>query len=90
MDNGSLALLIPVLALAIPVSAVIMGGLARIAKLRVEEAKLKAGGNPADLDRIVGHVAELRRELDEVHERLDFTERMLAQSKQPEPLRRPE
>jgi hypothetical protein len=34
------------------------------------------------VDQLSGEVAALRRELDATHERLDFTERMLAQSRE--------
>jgi hypothetical protein len=36
----------------------------------------------AELEALQGEVADLRRELDEVQNRLDFTERMLAQAKE--------
>ena len=36
----------------------------------------------AEVDALAGDVAELRRELDEVHNRLDFAERLLAQVKE--------
>lgn len=41
MNRQVLALPIPILALAIPVAAVILGGLHKIAKLRLEEARLR-------------------------------------------------
>ena len=40
MDKQSLALLIPILALSIPVIALVFNGLVRTAKLRVEETRL--------------------------------------------------
>ncbi len=43
------------------------------------------GGAPRDageVDALAGDVAELRRELDEVHNRLDFAERLLGQVKE--------
>ncbi len=84
MDKSVLALFIPILALAIPVSAVILGGLTRIWRLRVEEAKLRAGSaGSVEADGLASQVAQLRKELDEVHERLDFTERLLTQAKDP-------
>jgi hypothetical protein len=36
----------------------------------------------AELEALHGEVADLRRELDEVQNRLDFTERLLAQAKE--------
>jgi len=40
------------------------------------------GGNTAEIDALNVDVAELRRELDEVQNRLDFAERFLAQAKE--------
>jgi hypothetical protein len=75
---------IPILALTIPVLAILFGGLQKIYKLRIEEAKVRAGtlgsGADAALDELRAEVEQLRRELGEVHERLDFSERLLARS----------
>lgn len=91
MEKGVLALLIPILALSIPVSAIILGGLTKIWRLRIEEARLRAGaGGSPEVEHLAEQVAQLRRELDEVHERLDFTERLLARSKDPGRLPGPE
>ncbi len=48
------------------------------------EAALRAG-EPAD-DQAQARIAQLEAEVVELHERLDFTERMLAQARQPERL----
>ncbi len=40
-----------------------------------------AARDTAEMDALQGEVADLRRELDEVHNRLDFNERMLAQAR---------
>ena len=40
------------------------------------------GADTAEVDALSGDVAELRRELDEVQNRLDFAERLLAQVKE--------
>ena len=40
-----------------------------------------AGRDTAEMEALHGDVADLRRELDEVQNRLDFTERMLAQAR---------
>lgn len=90
MNNGTLALLIPVMALAIPVAAVVMNGMAKIWQLRVQEAQLRAGPSGGDTEQLAEQISQMRRELDEVHERLDFTERLLAQGKQPGQLPRAE
>ncbi len=53
---------------------------------RIMHGRTLAPGTPQvvddeRVDSLSGEVAALRRELDATHERLDFTERMLAQSK---------
>ena len=83
MDNGTLALLIPVLALAIPVCAVIFGGLAKVARYRAEAAS--KGPSPeidSRLQALEQEVSSLRQDLGETQERLDFTERLLARAKE--------
>lgn len=85
MDKQALAMLIPIAALAIPTVAIIMNGMLKMARLRVEEAKARAGAigeGSADLAALRDEVTDLRHELAEVHERLDFTERMLAQQRE--------
>jgi hypothetical protein len=80
MDRGTLAVFIPILVMTIPIVAIIFGGLQRLAKLRLEEARLRANaGSPGELDELRHDVQQLRQELGEVQERLDFTERLLAQ-----------
>jgi hypothetical protein len=85
VDRQSLALLIPIVAMLIPVAAIVMNGLQKMAVMRLEEAKARAaalGEGSADLVALREDVTELRQDLAEVHERLDFTERMLAQQRE--------
>ena len=90
MNKQILALLIPILALSIPVAAIVLNGLQKLARLRLEEARVRAGaldhGSQAELAALREEVAELRGELSDVHERLDFTERLLSQSREAERL----
>jgi hypothetical protein len=85
MDKQIIALLIPIMALAIPVGAIIMGGLTKVARLRLEEAKLRqqGGGSGAadEVQELRGEVETLRRELGELNERVDFAERLLARGR---------
>lgn len=85
MDNGTLALLIPVLALSIPVAGIVMSGLQKIAKSRVEEARLRggAGGEPsAAMDQLRTEIQELRQDMMEIQERMDFAERVLTKGRE--------
>jgi hypothetical protein len=68
------------LAPLIPVAAILVWGAVKIARIR---AQARAG--PADpeaaarLEAVETELGTLRQELGEVHERLDFAERLLAQ-----------
>ena len=79
MNKQILALFIPLLALAIPVVAIIANGVHKLAKLRLEEARLRLqGGDPGDVEALRAEVATMRGELNELQERVDFAERLLA------------
>ena len=80
MDKQSLALLIPILALSIPVLGLVFAGFQRYAKLRLEETRLKmqGGSSSQDMEALRSEMDDMRRELGEVQERLDFAERLLA------------
>lgn len=81
MDKQSLALLIPLMALSIPVLGLMFAGFQRYAKLRLEETRLKlegGGSSREDVEALRGDMEDMRRELGEVQERLDFAERLLA------------
>lgn len=83
MDKQALAMLIPIVAMAIPLVAIIFHGLQKVARLRLEEARVRAGvGDTAGVGEVASlreELGEVRRELTEVQERLDFTERLLTQ-----------
>ncbi len=82
------ALLIPIIALSIPVVAIIVGGLNKRARLRLEETQLRMSGgfDAEELDELRSDLDQVKAELVEVHERLDFTERLLTQSRDREGL----
>jgi hypothetical protein len=85
MDRHALALFIPILALAIPVAAIVMGGLTKMWRLRVEEARLQLGGEGSgEVQRLRTELDEVHRELSELHERVDFAERLLARGRGPD------
>jgi len=81
MDKQIMALMIPVLALSIPVVAIIFGSLVKMAKFKAEAQRGALAGPEMDqrLAAIEDEVVSLRHELVETQERLDFTERLLAQ-----------
>lgn len=85
MDRHALVLLIPILALSIPVIALVFRGLQRLAQTRLEMARLQAGGlggAESELAGLRADVDDLRRELSEVQERVDFAERLLSQPRE--------
>ena len=86
MDRHIIALLIPIVALSIPLASIIVYGLLKITRMRLEEARLSAGGldkgSEAEIAILREEIGEVRRELGEVQERLDFTERLLSQPRE--------
>jgi hypothetical protein len=60
-------------------------------RMRLEEARLRAGalekGSGVEMPALLDEVDEVRRELGEVQERLDFAERMLGQTREADRLR---
>ena len=90
MDKQIVALLIPIFALAIPISAIILHGIQKLARMRLEEARLQQGprdkGTEAEITLLREEVGDLRRELSEVQERLDFAERLLSRTREVERL----
>ena len=83
MGPDTLGIMIPIIALSIPVVAIIVGGYNKRAKWRLEEAQLQMGDgvHAEELDELRSELDQVRAELGEVHERLDFTERLLTQSR---------
>lgn len=89
MNPEGVAVFIPIVALSIPVAAIVFRGLQNMAKLRIEEAKVKAGmldgHGSTELAELREEMGDVRRELSEVQERLDFAERLLTSGRAPEP-----
>jgi hypothetical protein len=87
MNPEGFAVFIPIVALCIPVAAIVVHGLQKVARLRIEEAKVKAGlldaQSAAELAALRDEMGDVRRELSEVQERLDFTERLLTSGRVP-------
>lgn len=92
MDHGTLALLIPILALAIPVVAVAGNAMVKVARYKAlgsgAEGGPAAGGELRQrLEAVEQEMDAMRQELAEAQERLDFTERLLASGTRAEPPR---
>jgi Tfp pilus assembly protein PilO len=90
MERQVLALLIPIFALAIPLAGIVFVGLQKLARTRLEEARLRAGvlgkEGEAEIAALRDEVGDLRRELGDVQERMDFAERLLSQAREMERL----
>jgi hypothetical protein len=88
MDRHVVALFIPIMALAIPVAAIVMTGLQKMWRLRVEEAKLRIHGGDSssseEVQALRSDLDTLQRQLSELNERVDFTERLLARGRNPD------
>ena len=86
MDKQALGMLIPICAMMIPIVAIIFNGWQKVARTKLEEARVRAGGldGPAanELSSLRDEVGEVRRELAEVQERLDFAERLLTRGRE--------
>ena len=79
MDPGTVGVFIPI-------AAILAWGAVRIASIQAEHKK---GADPDTSDRLQvleSEIGTLRQELSEAQERLDFTERLLAQQRPPERL----
>jgi hypothetical protein len=90
MERQVLALLIPIFALAIPLAGIVFVGLQKLARTRLEEARLRAGvlgkEGEAEIAALRDEVGDLRRELGDVQERMDFAECLLSQAREMERL----
>ena len=78
-------------ALLIPIAVIVMGGLVQVAR------ELTRGRRDRDfsyldtrMEALEHELASVRRDLSETQERLDFAERLLAQSQEPKRLGAPE
>ena len=84
VDRQTLVLFIPIIALSIPVIALVLSGLRKYWQMRIEEARSRGGslgpGAEVELEQMRSELDQVRRELGEVQERLDFTERLLART----------
>ena len=96
MTSDSLALMIPIMALSIPIVAILVKsevGQAIADAIRHNSGANKGAGARRELEQMRTELDQLRGELDDVHaqlleshERLDFAERLLAKSRDTEQL----
>ena len=83
-DVNSIAVFIPIIALSIPVVAMVTNSMRKLAMLRIEEARIRAGaGSEDEVQQLRDEVERLRGEVVEIQERMDFTERLLARGSDP-------
>ncbi|MHB1327442.1 MAG: hypothetical protein ACYC2K_04495 [Gemmatimonadales bacterium] len=76
-----LAMLIPILALTIPIVAIAANSWVKVAKLKADAGRDGIGpGADERLAALEDEVAQLRGELVEAQERIDFTERLLTRN----------
>jgi chromosome segregation ATPase len=73
--------IIPILIFSIPVLAIIFNGLTKLARVRAETLQGVGGDVLERLNELEGEVQDLRHQLTETQERLDFAERLLAKPK---------
>lgn len=78
MDKQVVAIFIPILIFLIPVLAVTFNGLTKLAKVRAEAQRGVGGEALQRIAELEADVQQLRQELLETQERLDFAERVLA------------
>ena len=75
--NG-LFVFVPIMVLGIGVAAIISSSILKLQRLRLEEARLRAG-DPGDMSDIAQQVSALQHDVAELQERVDFAERLLTQ-----------
>ena len=86
MNPDALALLIPIGGIAIVVVSIIMGDLKKIARMRLEEAQLRSQGgeDSGEVQALRSELENVKQELGELNERVDFAERLLARGASPD------
>jgi len=79
------------IAVFIPVSAIVMGGLVLITKY-LTQARRQGGSEVVEtrLDALEHELTSVRHELEETQDRLDFAERLLSQSREDKRLDAPQ
>jgi len=81
MDKQTLGVMIPLLALCIPVFAIFFSGLTKVLKARGQDSTA-VPHLQAQVDELRESLEQVRHELAEANERLDFTERLLTQERE--------
>ena len=73
--------IIPILIFSIPVLAIVFNGLTKLARIKAESQQGLSGEVLDRIQELESDVQDLRHQLTEAHERLDFAERLLAKPK---------
>jgi hypothetical protein len=85
MDKEMMVLLIPILGIATGIIAIMVSGVLKLGRLRLEKERLHLQGGDApgaeELNNLRGELDTMRAELNELQERMDFAERLLANPK---------
>jgi hypothetical protein len=90
MDADAIAVLIPIIAVGGFFAWMIsLSPLGKALAERLKHGPVPRGGTREDQAELAGSVEELRREVAELAERVDFTERLLGQQRVSEQLGRP-
>lgn len=71
--------IVPIVFLGIAVTGIISTVIIKLQRMKLEEARLRSGS--AGDEELAHQVAVLQQEMAELQERVDFTERLLAQVK---------
>jgi TRAP-type mannitol/chloroaromatic compound transport system permease large subunit len=78
MDKQVIAVFIPILIFLIPVLAVTFNGLTKLAKAKAEAQGALGGDALERIAELETEMQQVRQQLTETQERLDFAERVLA------------
>ncbi len=81
MDPGAVGALIPIVAIAGFFSLMIARTMSKAYLARLEAQRQSGAGGGSGHDELVAAVDELRREVADLAERVDFTERLLGQQR---------
>ena len=89
MNADEIAVLIPIVAIGGFFAWMIVRTVTRAYTAKLEAAQSRAAGGAAEQEQLLAAIEEVRREVADLAERVDFTERLLAKSREAERLSPP-